>query len=294
MGYGVEPRVDWNPMHVIEGIDEVRRIRAGYPDLGFVPTMGYLHEGHLNLVRRARAESQAVAVSIFVNPSQFGPTEDFESYPRAHERDLDLLRAEGVDLVFAPTTETIYPDDFSTSVVVTGVTEMLEGASRPLFFRGVATVVCKLLNILQPQRAYFGQKDAQQVVVVRKMVRDLNIPTQIIACPTTREPDGLAMSSRNAYLLAGERHAATALFRALEAAREVYDAGVGDAERLRQAMRHVLDYEPLAHTDYVSAADPQTLHELTEVGERGVLLSLAVRIGKARLIDNLLLPGTEE
>jgi pantoate--beta-alanine ligase len=276
-------------MEVIADIETLRRARTRFDHVGFVPTMGFLHEGHLSLVRRSRAECSATIASIFVNPAQFGPQEDFASYPRDMERDLQLLRDAGVDLVFTPTTETIYPAGFSTSVAVQGVSEMLEGASRPVFFQGVATVVCKLLNMVQPQRAYFGQKDAQQCVVVRKMVRDLNIPTEIVVCPTVREADGLAMSSRNAYLSPEERKAAPILYHALSAAKEQYEAGERNAQALQNIMQQVLDSQPLVQIDYVSVAHSHTLQELDEVGEEGALLSMAVRIGPARLIDNLLL-----
>jgi pantoate--beta-alanine ligase len=279
-------------VQVIESIAAFRKARAEAGQLGLVPTMGYLHAGHLSLVERARAECETVAASIFVNPTQFAPHEDFDSYPRDQERDLELLRAAGVDLVLAPETAEVYPPGFDTVVDVRGVTEMLEGAARPGFFRGVAMVVCKLLNIVQPERAYFGQKDAQQAVVIRKLVRDLNIPVEIIVGATVREPDGLAMSSRNAYLSPEERQAAPVLFRALTTAQQQYEAGERDAEKLRQTMRAVLDAEPLAQTEYVSTADPDTLRELAHVGERGALLSMAVKVGSARLIDNLVLPGT--
>jgi pantoate--beta-alanine ligase len=280
-------------MDVIKDIETFRRARAHLDHVGLVPTMGYLHDGHLSLVRQCRAECRATVVSIFVNPAQFGPREDFGSYPRDMERDLQLLRDAGVDLVFTPTTEMVYPPLFNTYVNVYGITELLEGVSRPVFFRGVTTIVCKLLNIVQPARTYFGQKDAQQCVVVRKMVKDLNIPTEIVICPTVREPDGLAMSSRNAYLAPAERQAATVLYRALSTAAQHYQAGERSAERLRHIMREVLAGEPLAHPDYVSASHPATLHELEQVGSAGVLLSLAVQVGPARLIDNILLPAPE-
>jgi pantoate--beta-alanine ligase len=251
--------------------------------------MGYLHQGHLSLVRQARAECGAVAVSIFVNPTQFGPSEDLARYPRDLPRDLSLLEAESVDLVFAPSAAEMYPSGYETSIEVRGVTEMLEGAVRPGHFAGVATVVCKLLNIVQPTRAYFGQKDAQQTIVVRTMARDLNLPVEIVVGPTVREPDGLAMSSRNVYLTPEERHAATALWRALSTAQACYAAGERGAEALRQAMRAVLEAEPLARVEYISAADPLTLRELEGAIDSGALLSLAVRFGKTRLIDNLLL-----
>jgi len=277
-------------MRVVHTIAEARAVRRALPGTwGFVPTMGYLHEGHLSLVRRARAENDRVAVSVFVNPTQFGPHEDYARYPRDLERDLRLLEPLGVDLVFVPSVEEMYPPGFQTWVIVEEVSRPLEGASRPGHFRGVATVVAKLFNILRPDRAYFGQKDAQQTVVIRRMVQDLNIPVEIVICPTVREPDGLAMSSRNTYLNPEERRAATVLFRALQAAKARYEAGERDAERLREAMREVIRAEPLARIDYVSVAHPETLQELERV-EGPALLSLAVYIGTTRLIDNLMLP----
>ncbi len=276
-------------MEIIDTIAAFRQARARFGELGLVPTMGYLHAGHLSLVRRAKAECGAVATSIFVNPTQFGPNEDLERYPRDMERDLALLRAEGVDLVFAPAAAEIYPQGFNTFIDVGGVTEMLEGAARPGHFRGVATVVCKLFMIVQPTRAYFGQKDAQQTVVVSKMIRDLNLPVEVVVCPTVREPDGLALSSRNTYLTPEQRQAATVLSRALTAAQRRYEQGERNAETLREAMHSLLAAEPLAQVEYVSAADPLTLHELEVVGPRGALLSLAVRIGATRLIDNVAL-----
>lgn len=276
-------------MDVITTVGTFRRRRAAFERLGLVPTMGYLHEGHLSLVRRARDECGAVAVSIFVNPTQFSPREDFSRYPRDLQRDLAQLDREGVELVFAPEIAEMYPDGYGTYVILPDADEVLEGSARPGHFKGVATVVCKLLNIVQPTRAYFGQKDAQQTVVVRQMVRDLNIPTEIVIAPTVREADGLAMSSRNAYLTLEQRAAAGVLYRALESARRRYEAGERGGEALRWAMRDVLAGEPLARPEYVSAADPLTLQELDVVGERGALLSLAVRVGAVRLIDNILL-----
>lgn len=276
-------------MQVLATIDAFRQARAAYGPLGFVPTMGYLHQGHLSLIAQARRECGAVAVSIFVNPTQFGPREDFERYPRDLERDLALLEREQTDLVFVPSREEIYPEGFGTYVSIPAADEVLEGAARPGHFRGVATVVCKLLNIVQPTRAYFGQKDAQQSIVVRQLVRDLNIPTRIVVAPTVREPDGLAMSSRNSYLTPEERQAAPAIYRALRAAEQRYLAGERDGEALRQAVIAVLDAEPLLRPEYVSVADPLSLRELEQVGSRGALVSLAVRIGAVRLIDNLVL-----
>jgi pantoate--beta-alanine ligase len=276
-------------MQVISSIAAFREARARLTTLGFVPTMGYLHEGHLSLVRRAREECGAAAVSIFVNPTQFSPREDFSRYPRDLEGDLRLLEAEGVALVFTPDSAEMYPAGFGTFVTLPEADAVLEGAARPGHFRGVATVVCKLLNVVQPTRAYFGQKDAQQTVVVRQMVRDLNMPAEIVVAPTVREPDGLAMSSRNTYLTPEQRAAAPVLYRALQAAARRYAAGERSGEALRQAMSATLAAEPLVQPEYVSAADPLTLRELDEPGPRGALLSMAVRLGSVRLIDNLLL-----
>lgn len=253
---------------------------------GLVPTMGALHQGHLSLIRRARAENDHVAVSIFVNPTQFAPGGDFDKYPRTLESDLAQLEPFGVELVFVPSAAEMYPPGFETYVLVENVSQPLEGAMRPGHFRGVATIVIKLLNIVQPDRAYFGQKDAQQVAVLKQMTRDLDLPVEIIVGETVREPDGLALSSRNAYLSAQERQRATVLFRALTAARNCFMQGESSGEALREAIRRVVAQEPLAQVDYVSAADPLTLQELDRVSDR-VLLSLAVRIGATRLIDNL-------
>ena len=275
-------------MQVLISIEDFRRAKSTLPgSWGFVPTMGYLHTGHLSLVRRAKAENDHVAVSIFVNPTQFGPSEDFAAYPRDLARDLSLLEPLGVDLVFNPAPDVMYPPHFQTYVTVEEVTRTLEGAARPGHFRGVATVVTKLLNVVQAERAYFGQKDAQQVVVTKRMIADLAIPTQLVVCPTVREPDGLAMSSRNTYLDPAQRRAAPILYRALIAARDRYEAGERNAETLRDAMRHILAQEPLAKVEYVSAADPVTLLELDRVGD-SALLSMAARIGRTRLIDNFL------
>jgi len=281
-------------MRVVKTIAEVREARMGMDgSVGFVPTMGFLHEGHLALVRRARKENRHVVVSVFVNPAQFGPAEDFAEYPRDVERDLRLLREEGTDLVFVPSTGEMYPDGGSTWVIVEGVTERLEGASRPDFFRGVATVVTKLFNIVQPHKAYFGRKDAQQLLTIKKMVADLNMGLEIVPVETVREPDGLAMSSRNAYLSPDERKAALVLYKALTLARDLRLQGEQDAERLRAEMTALISAEPLASIDYVSVADADTLEELETV-DRPALVSMAVRIGKTRLIDNITLdpPGS--
>jgi pantoate--beta-alanine ligase len=256
--------------------------------VGFVPTMGFLHAGHISLVRRAREECKSVAVSIFVNPTQFGPNEDFSKYPRDLDRDLRLLEEAGADLVWTPTPEVMYPPGFQTWVEVQEMTRPLEGAMRPGHFRGVTTVVAKLFNAVQPTKAYFGQKDAQQAAVVRQMVRDLNFPIEIVVCPTVREPDGLAMSSRNVYLDAEQRKAATVLYRALSAAKDEFEKGERNAEKLRQTMKKVIADEPLAQMQYVSCADYDTLQELDEVAGKA-LLSMAVFIGKTRLIDNFVL-----
>ncbi len=276
-------------MKVVTTLDDLRHARAGLlGPVGLVPTMGYLHEGHLSLATRARAECASVAASIFVNPSQFGPSEDLSSYPRDLPRDLAMLKEAGVDLVWTPTPEIVYPADFQSWITVEEVARTLEGAHRPGHFRGVATMVAKLFNVFQPDRAYFGQKDAQQAAVIRQMARDLNFPVEVVICPTVREPDGLAMSSRNAYLHGEQRPAATVLFRALSTAAAVYAAGERDAEALRQLMAEVIDSEPLARRQYVSVADPISLHELQGPIQRA-LLSMAVHIGTTRLIDNLIL-----
>jgi pantoate--beta-alanine ligase len=275
-------------MRVIETVAEFRAARAGVADLGLVPTMGYLHDGHLSLVARGKAECSAVAVSIFVNPTQFGPNEDLARYPRDLPRDLGLLEAAGVDLVFAPQSAEVYPPGFDTVIEVRGVTDVLEGAVRPGHFAGVATVVAKLFNIVQPTRAYFGQKDAQQSVVIRKLVRDLNLPVEVIVAPTVREADGLALSSRNSYLAPDQRAAAPAIYRALSAAKARFEAGERDADALREVMRAVIAAESSMQIDYISVADSETLGELAVVEDRA-LASLAVRLGATRLIDNLVL-----
>ena len=276
-------------MKTLATIEEVRawRLAAG-SDVGLVPTMGYLHSGHTSLVERARRENRHVAASIFVNPKQFGPAEDLARYPRDLDRDKDLLARAGCDVLFTPSVEEIYPPGFETFVDVGSVAVPLEGERRPGHFRGVATVVLKLFGIFQPRRAYFGQKDAQQLAVIRKLVRDLDVPVDVVACPTVREADGLAMSSRNSYLGAEERRAAAVLYRALSIAESRWRAGERDAQALRSAMTAVLDAEPLARTDYVSVADPAPLVELTKITGRAQL-SLAAYLGRARLIDNVVL-----
>jgi pantoate--beta-alanine ligase len=274
-------------MQVVGTIPEIRTLRQQLSgSVGFVPTMGYLHEGHLALVKQARIENSAVIVSIYVNPTQFGPREDFGAYPRELNRDLESLQKEGVDIVFVPSDDEMYPPEFSSWVDVEKVTGRLEGASRPGHFRGVATVVAKLFNIVQPTRAYFGQKDAQQAAVIKRMVADLNLGMEIVVVSTVRESDGLAMSSRNVYLSPEERQAATILFRALSLARQLRQGGEKDAEKIRRQMTSLIKKEPLARIDYVSIADAETLEELNSVN-RPALASLAVRIGKTRLIDNI-------
>jgi pantoate--beta-alanine ligase len=276
-------------MKTVTSFSKLLPARASLPSsVGFVPTMGYLHEGHLSLVRKARSECASVIASIFVNPTQFGPQEDLSAYPRDLNRDLDLLSKEGVDLVWTPSAEVMYPPGFQTWVQVEEVTQPLEGAMRPGHFRGVATVVAKLFNAVQPDKAYFGQKDAQQAAVIKQMVKDLNYPIEIVLCPIVREPDGLALSSRNVYLNPEERQAAIILSRSLQAAKQNYMAGERDASRIRQVMMDLLALEPLARPQYISCADRITLQELDMISE-GALLSLAVYVGKTRLIDNIVL-----
>jgi pantoate--beta-alanine ligase len=280
-------------MHVVKTVEEVRAVRWADPALtwGLVPTMGALHEGHLSLVRRARRENDRVGVSIFVNPTQVNDAADLAVYPRTLKRDSALLEAEGADLVWAPPEEVVYPPGYQTAVTVAEVTRPLEGASRPGHFQGVATVVAKLFNVFQPTRAYFGQKDAQQVVVIRQMARDLNFNLEIVVCPIVREADGLAMSSRNTRLSPEERQAATVLHRALSAAGDAWEQGRRDAGDLRALMETTIAAEPLARVDYVSAADPDTLDEIDGRVERG-LLSMAVFVGETRLIDNMVVGET--
>jgi pantoate--beta-alanine ligase len=265
-------------------VEEMRYLAPPRP-LGFVPTMGYLHEGHLSLMRRARDECATVVVSIFVNPLQFGPNEDFERYPRDPERDTALAKEAGADVLFIPDVAELYPEGFATEVRVRGVEDVLEGAARPGHFAGVATVLAKLLNIAGPDRMYMGQKDAQQAILVERMIRDLNFLTRLVICPTVRETDGLAMSSRNVYLSQEERIAAAAIPRSLFAARETdsTDPGV-----LENTVREALSVEPLLALEYVSANDARTLGAVgPKTGE--ILLSLAVRVGKTRLIDNVVI-----
>jgi pantoate--beta-alanine ligase len=256
--------------------------------LGFVPTMGYLHDGHLSLVRKAREQNRTVVVSIFANPTQFAEDEDLDSYPKDIDRDLELLSGVGTDLVWIPTVEVMYPEDFQTWVEVDGLTKLLEGVYRPTHFRGVTTVVAKLFNAVQPDRTYFGQKDAQQAAVIRQMVQDLNYPIEMVVCPIVREPDGLAMSSRNTYLDEAQRQAALCLSRSLEKSRNAFEKGERKAEILRNIVRREIESEPLADLQYVSCADSVTLREL-EGKIDSCLISMAVYVGKTRLIDNIVL-----
>jgi pantoate--beta-alanine ligase len=276
-------------MEIVRNRAELASVRASLPaPVGFVPTMGALHVGHESLLHRAREECSSVVASIFVNPTQFGPNEDYERYPRSESADLAMLEAAGTDVCFMPGVDDVYPPGASTSVDVGHMGEVLEGAARPGHLRGVATVVAILFSLVRPDRAYFGQKDGQQAIVVQRLTRDLGLPPQVVVCPTVREPDGLALSSRNAYLGQAERPAAAVLSRALLAVQEAYAGGERSAKRLRGLMRSALDREPLAQVDYVSVADAQTLAELTEV-DGPALASLAVRFPSARLIDCLIL-----
>ena len=275
---------------VARTIDELRgSLRAPAAPVGLVPTMGYLHEGHLSLVQAAKAQCPTVVVSIFVNPTQFGPNEDFEDYPRDEDRDLDLLGDAGADIAFIPSVEEIYPPGDSTRVRVGGLTEVLEGERRPGHFEGVATVVSRLYLMVAPDRAYFGEKDAQQLAVLKRMTADMRFPIEVVGCPTVREPDGLALSSRNIYLTPEERRQAPALHAGLQAAVAAIEDGVRDASTLRARVRDHIAAQPLAEIDYVSLADPETLSELEGLIKPPALLSLAVRFGAARLIDNVTL-----
>jgi pantoate--beta-alanine ligase len=277
-------------MRMFKTSTEFSRWRAGAtPSVGFVPTMGFLHAGHLSLVRRARAENGSVAVSIFVNPTQFGPGEDFERYPRDLSRDVALLEAEQVDAVFTPEVDEMYPAGASTIVEVKALSDILEGASRPGHFRGVATIVCQLFHLIRPDRAYFGEKDYQQLKVIQRMVYDLRMGVEVVGCPTIREPDGLAMSSRNVYLGSPERRAAAALSQALSQAERLCKDGVVDASRLRAEVQARLAEEPLIRIDYVAVVHPHTLLPLVTPASEGAVLCLAVWIGRTRLIDNIYL-----
>ena len=278
-------------MKVISTIADFRAAERRAPrPLGLVPTMGYLHEGHLSLVRRCRADNTTAVVSIFVNPTQFGPQEDLSTYPRDMEGDLAKLSSEGIDLVFAPPASEIYPTGFDTAIDVGDIARRLEGGHRPGHFQGVATVVCKLLTIVRPDNVYFGQKDAQQCLVVKRMNEDLNLGANVIVMPTVRDPDGLALSSRNAYLTPGQRESALSLYESLKLAEKLHSDGIHDARAIRREMLNILEDVPGASIDYVSIANADTLAELDSIDPpRPALVSLAVRIGAIRLIDNLTL-----
>ena len=276
-------------MKVIQTVADFRDAQRAYPrPLGLTPTMGYLHEGHMSLARRCRADNATAVASVFVNPTQFGPSEDLSTYPRDMEGDLAKLEAEGMDLVFAPQASDMYPDGFGTTIDVGSIAQRLEGEHRPGHFQGVATVVCKLLTIVRPDNVYFGQKDAQQCLVIKRLNADLNLGANVIVMPTVRDPDGLALSSRNAYLSAEDREAALSLYRALTLAESLYADGVRDADTMRREMLALLEAEPSASVEYVSVADAENLVELESV-DRPALVSMAVRIGRVRLIDNIAL-----
>ncbi len=278
-------------MIVARTLAELRVARAKLTgSVGLVPTMGALHEGHFTLVSEARADNDAVIATIFVNPAQFGPNEDFNAYPRTLEADLAGFERGGVDIAFTPLIPEVYPLGFQTTVEVTGVSEGLEGEKRPGHFKGVATVVAKLFNMAQPHMAYFGQKDAQQVVVIRRMVADLNFPLDIAIIPIVREPDGLAMSSRNRYLTPEQRAAAPVIYRALKAVGDAHAAGEHHLGAMRDIIRGVIATESQGRIDYISLADPLTLQELDAPTDSPILASLAVQIGQPRLLDNALLP----
>ncbi|AEA34039.1 pantoate--beta-alanine ligase [Hippea maritima] len=278
-------------MRIVYSASEMQAIANKYREwgkrIGFVPTMGYLHEGHLSLVRQAKQDNDVVFVSIFVNPLQFAPNEDLDKYPRDIERDESLLNKEGVDFVFYPSVEDMYPDGFQTYVEVDKLTKVLEGKSRPTHFRGVTTVVAKLFNIAKPHRAYFGKKDAQQLIVIKRMVKDLNMDIEIIGMPIVRESDGLALSSRNKYLNQKEREQAVCLYKALMKAKELIETGQRDADVIKEEMKKVIEGYPLAKIDYIDINSLSTLEQLKQVKEGDTLVSLAVFLGSTRLIDNM-------
>ncbi|MFZ0286515.1 MAG: pantoate--beta-alanine ligase [Terriglobales bacterium] len=279
-------------MRICASVEEMRKARVFMRQdrcVGLVPTMGALHEGHLSLVRAARERCDSVVVSIFVNPLQFGPNEDLAKYPRTFERDCELLEGENVDIVFAPPVEDMYPKDAVSYVTVEGMSEKLCGKSRPGHFRGVTTVVAKLFQIVEPETAFFGQKDAAQCAIIRRMVRDLNFPVEIVVRPIVREPDGLAMSSRNAYLSAPERKSALVLYRALTEVKASFDQGERNADKLAEIGKQVLSQEPGVRLDYLEIVDPDSLESLEGVGKTA-LAAVAAFVGKTRLIDNILLP----
>lgn len=289
----LERKVKFFTMEIVKTIEEFREARMKLTGpVGLVPTMGFLHAGHLSLVKFARRDCASVVVSIFVNPTQFGPNEDFAAYPRDVERDLQLLQDAGVDVVWAPTEEIMYPEGYQTFVTVEEITKVLEGAMRPTHFRGVTTVVSKLFNVVQPDRAYFGQKDAQQVAVLKQMVKDLNFNLEMVICPIVRKADGLALSSRNTYLDPEQRQAALVLSRSLRMARKLFTSGERDARKIRQAMEAIFADEPKARVQYISLTHPENLQEIENIDNQA-LVSMAVYFGKTRLIDNTIL-GKED
>ncbi len=279
-------------MKIIKSISEMQAFsceaRSTGETIGFVPTMGYLHEGHMSLAREAKAKNAKSVLSIFVNPTQFGPSEDFAAYPRDMDGDLEKCEKARVDAVFVPDAGEMYPDGFSTHVDVAGVTDVMEGIRRPGHFRGVATVVLKLFNAVMPDRAYFGQKDYQQTVVIRRMTRDLNLDMEVVVMPTVRDPDGLAMSSRNAYLSGPERAAAPVIYKALSEAGKLYNTGERSAGVIAAKVREVIGGEPMVNIEYAEVSDAETLAPLRQI-QTGAVLAVAARIGKTRLIDNILL-----
>lgn len=275
-------------MKVIGSIAEMKRIRSELDGtIGLFPTLGFLHEAHLNLVRRSRAENDLTICSLFVNPAQFAPDEDFNNYPKDYQQDANILENEKVDYLFLPEINEMYPEGYDTWVEVHGIANMLEGARRPDHFRGVTTVLTKIFNILKPNKAYFGQKDFQQCLVVKKLVSDLNLGVKVVICPTVREPDGLAMSSRNVYLNSQERTQADVLFQSLELAKKIWLEGENSADVIRNKMTELILQKPLAEIEYISIADTQTLEELEHV-QSSMIISMAVRFGKTRLLDNIL------
>jgi len=281
-------------MEIVRTLEELRAAKKNMKGtIGLVPTMGFLHAGHISLVKRARQECDHVVVSIFVNPTQFAPNEDFAAYPRDLERDAALLKEAGTDLIFAPMDEVMYPQGYQTYVTVEEVTKVLEGAMRPTHFRGVTTVVAKLFNAVQPDKAFFGQKDAQQVAVLSRMVKDLNYNLEMVVCPIVRDRDGLALSSRNTYLDETQRKAALVLSRSLRKARSIFDSGERSSKAIRAAMEDVFTAEPAAKVQYISIADTETLLEIDHIKSQA-LVSMAVYIGKTRLIDNTVLGKPDE
>ena len=276
-------------MMVIETIPDMTFLRLNLREpVSFVPTMGYLHEGHMSLVKKARAENKSVVVSIYVNPTQFGPKEDLSKYPRDLARDRAMLEKEGADVIFFPSDKEMYPAGYDTWVTVDNLTKPLEGDSRPTHFRGVTTIVTKLFNIVRPTNVYFGQKDAQQALVIKKMATDLNMNLKVVVCPTVRDPDGLAMSSRNVYLSLEQRKAAPVLYKSLLLAKDLFTIGERNAAAILEQMIALIQKEPLAKIDYISIADPDTLAELKTI-KKSALVSMAVRFGNTRLIDNIIL-----